>query len=148
MNLMQGLQLVALLCAAVFAGAAIYINLVEHPARMLCGAAGALQQFGPSYRRAARLQAPLAVLGFITGAGAWLAGSHWVWLLGGTLLGAVVPYTFAVLMGINRQLLGTPPEQANDHTLALLNQWNQRHMVRSLAGGLALVIFAGSLVAG
>ncbi len=41
----------ATLVAGVFFGAAAYVSLVEHPARVSCGAAVALQQFGPSYRR-------------------------------------------------------------------------------------------------
>ena len=34
---MPGFRLMAILGAALFSGAAMYINLVEHPARMECG---------------------------------------------------------------------------------------------------------------
>ncbi len=57
------LELVALLCTGLFAGAAIYITLVEHPARLECGTTLAIAEFGPSYRRAAVMQASLAVVG-------------------------------------------------------------------------------------
>jgi hypothetical protein len=53
-------ELVATLCAGLFAGAAIYITLVEHPARLECGTDLAVTEFGPSYRRAAIMQASLA----------------------------------------------------------------------------------------
>jgi len=53
----------AVLCTGIFAGAAAYVTLVEHPARIEGGAAFALAQFGPSYRRAAVMQASLAVVG-------------------------------------------------------------------------------------
>jgi hypothetical protein len=33
----QTLELIAVLAATLFTGASIYINLVEHPARMSCG---------------------------------------------------------------------------------------------------------------
>ena len=46
-------ELLTVLCAGFFAGAAIYINLVEHPARMSLGTAFAVKEFGPSYHRAA-----------------------------------------------------------------------------------------------
>ena len=61
-------------CAGVFFGAAIYVNLVEHPARVSCGTELAVREFGPSYRRAAVMQGGLAVLG-------WLVGllSAWGW---------------------------------------------------------------------
>jgi hypothetical protein len=47
---MRAFQFVAILTAALFSGAAIYINLVEHPARMECGTEFAASVFGPSYR--------------------------------------------------------------------------------------------------
>ena len=64
-------QLIATLCAALFTGAAIYINLVEHPARMSLGTATALAEWKPSYRRATLMQAPLAIAGLAAALGAW-----------------------------------------------------------------------------
>ena len=60
-------QVTALLCSGLFSGAALYINLVEHPARRALPEAQAKTQFRPSYRRAARLQAPLALSGLLAG---------------------------------------------------------------------------------
>ena len=65
----SGLQLVATLSAGLFAGAALYITLVEHPARMQCGTGLAVTEFGPSYKRATVMQAPLAAVGFLTRTG-------------------------------------------------------------------------------
>src|SRR5580765_7159876 len=56
-------ELIATLCAGLFAGAAIYITLVEHPARLECGTELAATEFGPSYRRATLMQASLAAVG-------------------------------------------------------------------------------------
>ncbi len=64
-------QLIATLCAAIFTGAAIYINLVEHPARMSLGTAVALAERKPSYRRATLMQAPLAIVGLAAALVAW-----------------------------------------------------------------------------
>ena len=64
-------QLIATLCAAIFTGAAIYINLVEHPARMSLGTAVALAEWKPSYRRATLMQAPLAIAGLAAALVAW-----------------------------------------------------------------------------
>ena len=68
------LELIALLCAGLFAGAAVYVTLVEHPARLECGPAVALAEFRPSYRRAAAMQASLAAVGLLTAVGAWALG--------------------------------------------------------------------------
>jgi hypothetical protein len=68
---MPAFQFVAILSATLFTGAAIYISLAEHPARMECGTELAATVFGPSYRRAAVLQVILTLTATIAGLGAW-----------------------------------------------------------------------------
>ena len=75
-------QFLTTLCCGLFAGAAIYINLVEHPARMECGTEIAATEFGPSYRRAAVMQASLAATGLAASMAAWLTGASVWWLAG------------------------------------------------------------------
>ena len=65
------LEVIALLSSGLFAGAALYLTAVEHPARMSQGALFALQEFRPSYKRAAPLQAALAVICFLS---VWSSG--------------------------------------------------------------------------
>ena len=45
-------QFFAVFATAIFAGAAVYINLVEHPARMGCATEIAAAVWAPSYKRA------------------------------------------------------------------------------------------------
>jgi hypothetical protein len=54
-------MLVTTVAAGLFAGAAVYVTAVEHPARVECGQVLAIKEFGPSYRRAAVGVVPLAV---------------------------------------------------------------------------------------
>src|SRR5688572_28610142 len=97
--------MVAAVCAGLIAGAAIYINAVEHPARLSCGNEVALREFAPSYRRATVMQASLATGGCVTGLwSAWILRDAWVGL-GAVLLGAVVPFTLIVILPTNKQLL-------------------------------------------
>ncbi|PCJ47903.1 MAG: hypothetical protein COA74_10760, partial [Gammaproteobacteria bacterium] len=56
------IEIAAVLACTLFAGAAIYINVAEHPARLECGTELAATVFGPSYRRAAAMQASLAIV--------------------------------------------------------------------------------------
>jgi len=64
-------ETIALVATAIFAGAAVYVSLVEHPARESCGPALALAAFGPSYRRAAIMQGGLALVGGVAGIVRW-----------------------------------------------------------------------------
>ena len=138
------MQFIATLSCALFAGAALYINLVEHPARMSCGTAAALAQWAPSYRRATWLQAPLALIGFASAVIAWLAGASIAWLIGGVLLGLVVPITLVVIMPTNKRLLSADLDRQSDETRKLLASWNALHGIRTALSIGALVFFLGA----
>ena len=49
-------EFVAVLACGLFAGAAVYVSLVEHPARMACGVEIAAAEFPPSYHRGTIMQ--------------------------------------------------------------------------------------------
>lgn len=134
-------QFVATLCCGIFAGAAIYINFVEHPARMSCGARIAATVWAPSYKRATVMQAPLAIVSFIAGVSAWLLGGGIMWFAGALLIGSVVPFTFIAIMPTNHQLLDPGRDLASTETRVLLVKWNRLHAVRSVLSLLALVVY-------
>lgn len=139
------IELIATVCAAIFAGAAVYINLVEHPARMSLGNAPALAEWAPSYHRATAMQAPLALIGALTGVLAGVLGGGAGWLGGGVLLGAVIPITLIVIFPTNRELLD-PATAANlDRVGALLGRWNRLHAIRSVLSTVALLLFLAQL---
>ena len=137
---------IATVCAGLFAGAALYITLVEQPARMSLGPAAALAEWGPSYRRATLLQAPLALLGGLAALSGWLGGASRGWLIGGFLLASVVPITLLVIMPTNRALQdpGTAPNLPR--VTVLLERWGQLHAVRTLLSIAAFGIFVWLLL--
>jgi len=134
-------QFVATLCCALFSGAAVYINFVEHPARMECGTELAATVFPVSYRKATVMQALLAALGLIASIVAWFAGSSIGWLIGGLLLGSVIPFTLIVIMPTNKKLLASGLDKNSEFTRLLLSHWGKLHAVRSVLSILALIIF-------
>jgi hypothetical protein len=140
-------ELIATLCAGLFAGAALYISLVEHPARLECGTALAATEFGPSYRRAAIMQASLAAVGFLAALAAWAQGAGLAVLFGGILLGLVIPFTLIVILPTNKRLLDPALDRASSEAAELLQRWGRLHAVRSVASGVAFGVLAWNLAA-
>lgn len=136
-------MLVATVAAGLFAGAAVYVAVVEHPARLECGPVLALKEFGPSYRRAAVIQGGLAVVVLVAGVVAWYQGSGLGWLVGGLLVGALIPFTLLVMMPTNRRLLDPGFDSGSSEAQELLSRWGQLHVVRTVISVAVFVTFAG-----
>ena len=126
------LEVIATLAAGLFAGAAIYIDLAEQPARNRIDIAAALAEWRPSYKRAAVVQPVLAAVGFLSAIAAWLMGGSVWWLVGGVLLVAVIPYTLIVVFPTNNKLLDPNIDKTPDLARRLLKRWGRLHMVRSI----------------
>jgi hypothetical protein len=139
--LRQIAEFVAVLSSSLFAGAAIYISLVEHPARMECGVEIAATEFSPSYRRATIMQATCAALGLLSSIAAWLAGATFWWLVAGVLLGLVIPFTLIVILPTNKRLLSPTLDRRSAETARLLARWGALHAIRSVFSGMALLLF-------
>jgi len=135
------LKFIATLAAALFAGAALYINLVEHPARMGLETRSAALQWKPSYHRATWMQAPLALVSFLAGLGCWVLGAGGRWAVAALLIGAVVPFTFLGVMPVNRALLAPERDLASVDTRALLGRWARLDAVRTLLSCAASALF-------
>lgn len=133
--------LIALVLGAAFWGAAFYIHVAEHPARMLLDDRNALAQWGPSYARAFNLQGGLAMLSGLAGfAAAWLIG-NWCWAIGATLMLANWPYTVLGILPLNHRLQAINLEAAGPESRAMLNRWNRLHAARTCLSGLAVLAY-------
>jgi hypothetical protein len=143
--MLETLQFLATLSAALFAGAAIYVNVAEHPARMGLDTRSAAMQWAPSYKRGTWMQAPLAIVSFLSGVGAWLVGGGLIWLVAALFIGAVVPFTFIVIMPTNQQLLSPERGLGSEETRQLLERWGKLHGVRSILSGIATVLMLWGL---
>jgi uncharacterized membrane protein len=144
--LIVAMQFLATFTCAIFSGAAIYINLVEHPARLSCGTKIAIAEWAPSYKKATIMQASLAAVGFVSALIAWFGNTNIWWLIGGIIFGLVVPYTLIVIMPTNKRLLSPNLDKSSEEANYLLKKWNNLHFIRSVFSTFALIIFLLQLV--
>ena len=130
----------ALVTAALFTGAAVYINIAEQPARLALGDEALLRQWKPSYKRGFAMQASLALIGFVLGTLAWYQTQE---VVAGRL---AVPARQLALHAHRRharergarrhRIRGGGPQ-----TRALVARWGRLHAVRSALGAAATACF-------
>jgi len=131
----------ALIAAAAFTGAAVYINVAEQPARLQLDDRALLTEWKLAYRRGFAMQAPLAIVGFVCGAlAAWQTSNPW-WLSGALVLVANWPFTIFVIMPTNNELMAMDPSIATTQAHRFVEHWGHLHAVRSALGLIAALLF-------
>jgi len=131
----------ALLTAAAFAGAALYINVAEHPARLELDDRSLLMEWKPAYKRGTAMQAPLAVMGFLLGMVAWWGTGRIGWAAGALLMIANWPVTFLAILPTNNRLMAIDPAMAGSKSRAMIERWGTLHAVRTALGFAACLAF-------
>ena len=134
-------QNLALVTAALFAGAAIYVNVAEQPARLVLDDRAMLAQWKRSYDNASIMQAGLALVACALGVVAFFLSHDWRWLLGALLILAPWPWTIFVIMPVNRQLKATAGDAVQSVTRASVAHWGRLHGVRSAFGIAATLVY-------
>ena len=141
-------QQLALVTAAIFAGAAIYINVAEQPARLRLDPGVLLTQWKLSYARGLIMQSSLIIMSGVLGVLAYFGTWDWRWLLGAVVILANLPYTLRVVFPVNKRLEATAPGYANAETRGLVETWGKLHAVRSALGlGATLIYLWAALTA-
>ena len=131
----------AIIVAALFAGAAIYVNVAEQPSRLALPDAAMLIQWQRSYSNAAKMQASLALLGGVLGFAAFWSSGGWLWVLGALVLLSAWPFTLIVIKPVNDALNATESTAASTETRRLVEKWGSLHAGRSAIGVAATLIY-------
>src|SRR4051794_20507230 len=100
----------ALAFAAALAGAGLYVNGVEQPARLALEDQAMLSEWGPSDRRGVALMAGLALLAAIAGLSSYFETHDGRFLLGAVIAASSWPYTVFVMGPVNNQILALAPK--------------------------------------
>ena len=135
----------ALILAALFAGAALFINLAEQPARLGLDDRALLAQWKPSYDKGKYMQASLALASGLLGLLAMILTGRALWLLGAVLIIANWPYTLIVVMPVNRKLEATAPDAADAGSRRLIESWGRLHAGRTALGFAATLAYLWAL---
>jgi len=136
----------ALVLAAAFAGAAIYVSVAEQPSRLLLDDRAMLAQWKSSYERGKVMQASLALVSGFFGIAAGALSGRWSWFAGAILIMANWPYTFLVILPTNEQLNATADGAAGPASRALIEKWGGLHAVRSGLGTAATLSYLWALM--
>ena len=131
----------ALIVAALFTGAAVYINWAEQPARLQLDDRALITEWKPAYKRGFAMQAPLAVIGCLLGVMAWWQTDQLFWLIGAVLMIANWPWTLWGIMPTNNKLMAIDPKDAGSTSRELIEKWGWLHGCRSVLGALATLSF-------
>ncbi|KDO31564.1 hypothetical protein SPRG_03493 [Saprolegnia parasitica CBS 223.65] len=129
------LKLVAVGATAMYAGASVYISLVQHPSILLMRDYRVQAVFfADMYDAAGRFMAPLSVIGSGAALAVWLTNrSELIWLAGGLCMASILPYTTCYMLQLNATLRDPRRTLRRGPTWLLkrLQQWGHHHAVRS-----------------
>jgi hypothetical protein len=132
--------------AAAFLGAALYINIVEQPARLALGPGSMVREWNRSNRRGFVLLAMLAVVSAILAYLHYKLTNDVRWLFGGLVILASWPYTYFVMVPVNIWLYALPASKARSAVRELMREWGLLEWGQTAMGLGACYLFAWALV--
>ena len=137
--------LLAFAATSAFVGAALYINLVEQPARLALGPRSMVREWAPSNRRGFVMLASLAVISAISAYVDFTRTGDVRWLIGGTVILASWPYSYFVVVPVNIWLCAIPAATARSAVRELMRDWGLLEWGQTVIGFGAGCILAWAL---
>jgi len=139
-------EIVSFIFTGLFAGVALYISIVEQPARLASAPEVALAEWRFSFKRAGILQIVLVSVGVLSAIAAYSVGRGVSVLVAGILLAIVMVWTLVVVMPVNRQLLDPARTSSTPDTDVLLKKWGRLHLIRTIAALLSLAELGANIM--
>lgn len=139
------LGLLAFAAASAFFGAALYINLVEQPARIALDARSMVREWVPSNRRGFILLSSLAIVSAILAYADFARIGDVRWIIGGTVIAASWPYAYFVMVPVNMWLCVVPANTARSAARELMRDWGLLEWGQTAIGLGACCVFAWAL---
>jgi hypothetical protein len=132
--------------ASAFFGAALYINIVEQPARLALHVRSMIREWIPSNRRGSIMMAVLAVISAMLAYVDYARTGDIRLLLGGTIILVSWPYAYFVMVPVNIWLYAIPPQGASSVLRELMREWGLLEWGQSAIGLAACCMYGWVLV--
>jgi hypothetical protein len=137
--------LYAFAVAASFLGAAVYIGVVEQPARLALSGRAMIQEWKLSNRRGTLILSVFAVLSAILAYVQFRTDGDVRWIIGGVTILASWPYAYFVMMPANVWLYAISSGRADSPVRKLMRDWGLLEWGHALIGFAATCAFAWAL---
>ncbi|MEN3352412.1 MAG: hypothetical protein V7640_570 [Betaproteobacteria bacterium] len=121
--LLSKLTVLAFAVASGFVGAALYINLVEQPARLALGPRAMLKEWVRSNRRGFIVLSIMAIVSALLACTEFGRTGDVRLLFGATIIATILPYAYFVVVPVNVWLCAVPPEAAPSIARDLMRKW-------------------------
>jgi ACR3 family arsenite efflux pump ArsB len=115
--------LIAFAAACVFLGAALYITIVEQPARMSLAPGAMVKEWQPSNRRGFVMLSVIALAAAVLAYADFAASRDARLLAGGTVMLASWLYAFFVVVPVDVMIVSLPAGRARAAVRSLMRDW-------------------------
>ncbi len=136
------LDLFAFAAACAFVGAALYVNVVEQPARLALDARSIIREWMPSNRRGLVMLAVLAFVSAFSGYADYIRTGDVRWLIAATIILASWPYAYFVMTPVNILLYGAHRKAPATAIRELMRDWGLLEWGQTAIGLGAACMFA------
>ena len=137
--------LFAFAAASAFFGAALYINIVEQPARLALDASSMVREWIPSNRRGFVMLSSFAIISAILAYVDYARTGDLRWTIGGLVIIASWPYAYFVMIPANIWLYAIPPDASPSATRELMRDWGLLEWGQTAIGLGACCVFGWAL---
>jgi hypothetical protein len=139
-SLLFGLEFASKLSTSMFAGFATFDAVIAQPARLKCTPREGISHFQAGFRRAAKIQISSALIATGTSLGLYYLKGERHWLIAGSLMSTIIPYTLIVIAPVFKKLLDEKLDKDAKESQELLAYWGSLHNLRSIVSLAALVV--------
>jgi hypothetical protein len=138
--------LFAFAAAAAFFGAALYINIVEQPARLTLDVRSMLREWTASDRRSFMMLSALSIISAILAHAEYARTGDMLWSIGGVVILMSLPYAYFVMVPVNIWLYATVPDAAGAPIRKLMRAWGLLEWGQTAIGLSACCVYAWALL--